>query len=233
MNTTVTTQSLWRDSSTAERFATWMQDPDPWDEFFQSQMDLFRVRSTRDRDRPQSGMLKLARTNGVALASIVAAASIGHEFAYVMPKPPITLYIGDSSTAPSWVTSPKVFSAVPVNSAWQGIARSIDQWEQLQSGWDGDDATPPTAFTLESARHFLRLTMDSGAQPPKPFIASDGEIGFRWRNGEAVASVSFLDDGHIVVFCMGPKLAEPIKFDELYSKESDLTDLFKSLATFS
>ncbi|WP_292097084.1 hypothetical protein [Brevundimonas sp.] len=82
--------------------------------------------------------------------------------------------------------------------AWSALRGRVKAWASLPEGWDGIDAAAPPAETVEAALLFMQQARDNRIPLPQPFIASDGEIGFRWARGNAFASVSFLSDGSVV-----------------------------------
>lgn len=82
--------------------------------------------------------------------------------------------------------------------AWSALQGRIKSWADLPSGWDGLEAATPSGATVSAATSFMATARDRRLPLPQPFIAADGEIGFRWAKGNSFASVSFLDDGSVV-----------------------------------
>ncbi|MCU4159544.1 hypothetical protein AiwAL_05435 [Acidiphilium sp. AL] len=77
----------------------------------------------------------------------------------------------------------------------------ICAWSRLEIDWDGEDGVVPSSVVITHALDFIDVLEKSWMPVPSIYIAGDGEVGFRWTNNNARASVSFLDDGHIVGFC--------------------------------
>ena len=75
--------------------------------------------------------------------------------------------------------------------SWGRLRARLAAWAELPADWDGDDGEAPTSSAIAGAGSFLRELERRGAPLPRPFIAGDGEIGFRWSKGDAFASVAF------------------------------------------
>lgn len=128
-----------------------------------------------------------------------------------------------AATSPSFDPAPvQHASAVPT---WANAQASLDRWSGLPEGWDGAEAAQPSQAAIGNARTFVRQ-MEAAALPaPTPYITSDAEFGFRWAKEDGFASVSFADDGHVIVFCREPGAPKALKIDAPFVG-ADLGDLF-------
>lgn len=114
---------------------------------------------------------------------------------------------------------------------WQALARDIARWRTLPDDWDGEGGARPSANVLDAARDFLRRAHAAGVPLPQPFIAGDGEVGFRWRRNGAFASAAFLPDGHMVAVCDLP--GQAVRLDQPYAADLDLSALYRALWDFA
>lgn len=97
--------------------------------------------------------------------------------------------------------------------AWGELRAKMIGWSNLQPGWDGADAERLSPSTVRAAIAFLDKAQASGiSKAPQPYIAADGEVGFRWAKGNAFASIAFLADGS-VVGVLNNALGELTEFD--------------------
>ena len=114
---------------------------------------------------------------------------------------------------------------------WHALACDIARWRALPDDWDGEGGVRPASVVLDAAADFLRRAQAAGAPLPHPFIAGDGEVGFRWRRDDAFASAAFLPDGHMVAVCDLP--GQIVKLDRPYAHDLDLSALYRALWEFA
>lgn len=88
---------------------------------------------------------------------------------------------------------------------------AIDRWSALSDGWDEEDSPAPLHSQLEASRKLLNQANEWAIPSPTPYIAGDGEFGFRWRKGEGFASASFLPSGEILMFARAPGSRDPFR----------------------
>src|ERR1700691_3003586 len=110
---------------------------------------------------------------------------------------------------------------------WDDLHNKLNKWELLPEDWDGYDSICPSNTVIKYCHDFLYQSQKYNIAVPEIYIAGDGEIGFRW-NTDLYASVSFLNDGNIIIFCQKPKL-EPLRIDTFYSESLNLDQFFDIL----
>ena len=115
---------------------------------------------------------------------------------------------------------------------WRALNSSLRQWAELPVGWAGEGSIPPQISSVEYARKLLGQIQKARCPLPQPFIAADGEFGFRWRKGEAFASIAFPGDGTIVIYVQVGDGA-PLMLDEPIDVGQNLDDIFRSLFYFA
>lgn len=93
---------------------------------------------------------------------------------------------------------PDFLSKTNNNDKWLDILSTIDSWSKLDNDWFDDESISPNYQTISNAREFISKIFVQLGKEPTPYIAPDGEIGFRWQSIREFASVSFLDDGEFV-----------------------------------
>lgn len=116
--------------------------------------------------------------------------------------------------------------------AWGRLESKVNRWSSLPDDWDGDGGVCPTREVVDAAKAFLKRARIVFLPVPQGYVAGDGEIGFRWRRGDAFASAAFLPDGHIVIFCKAGG-SPALRIDEPYSAELDLSGFFDALSIFA
>jgi len=114
---------------------------------------------------------------------------------------------------------------------WERISRDFSSWQNLSPDWDAEQGIPPRQEVLDAGRQALRDIKVGGAPVPEHYIAGDGEIGFRWRGDDRFASLSFIDDGHVLAYM---HLGDAVRFDmdEPWSSDLNLTPFIKDLRIF-
>lgn len=122
---------------------------------------------------------------------------------------------------------------VEVGPGWAGLADKVQSWIDLPTDWDGDDGVAPSSAVIDAAVAFAHYASYGGAPKPELYIAGDGEVGFRWTTGEDFASVAFLNDGHVVVYCSMGAEEKPLKIDIAVEEAPDFSLLFKGLTRFA
>lgn len=142
------------------------------------------------------------RSNNVPAVAAVGALSLGLAWAgsgsnVIVDRP--RAYFSFVPTSPA-VASNTSFQA-DRTASWAKARGVILRWAALEEGWDGDEGVPPTGAQLSAVRAFVRAAERRGISEPRPFIASDGEIGFHWDSPVGKASVAFLSDGQFLAFC--------------------------------
>jgi len=117
----------------------------------------------------------------------------------------------------------------PTILAWSKLQNRVESWTELDHDWDGDDGIPLSRTTADSAIAFLQSASLTTHPVPTPYIAGDGEVGFRWTAPGNFTSVSFLDDGHIVAYV---RVGEAVKFtmDREVGNSFNYSQLLNSLA---
>lgn len=88
---------------------------------------------------------------------------------------------------------------------------AIERWSGLEDGWDEEGSPAPSKAQLDAGRSLLQQVEAWAIPAPTPYIAGDGEFGFRWRKGDGFASASFLPDGEILLFSRGPSASQPYR----------------------
>ena len=114
---------------------------------------------------------------------------------------------------------------------WGALRARVISWSGLKQGWDGEDGMAPSNRTIDAALAFMQSARATALPLPAPYIAGDGEIGFRWAKGDAFASVAFLDEGEVVIF-MRDAQGEPREHVHTFD-EACPAEVFVSLATFA
>lgn len=114
--------------------------------------------------------------------------------------------------------------------AYGTLFSKVGAWENLPHNWDGEGGAPLSERTTAAALDFLAIAQGAGLRPPTPYIAGDGEVGFRWRTDKGLASIAFLADGHIVGKVPGGD--KPFRIDEPFSEIADLAGLTDALVAF-
>ena len=115
---------------------------------------------------------------------------------------------------------------------WEALDSKLMAWKTLPDDWDGEDGVAPSEGMVAAARNFLIAVRGIGLSAPTPFIAGDGEIGFRWERGGCCASADFLPDGHIVAFSRTVPDQAPIAIDQPYELGIDLSAFLASVKGF-
>ncbi|ORE91025.1 hypothetical protein [Aurantimonas sp. 22II-16-19i] len=67
----------------------------------------------------------------------------------------------------------------------------------LHPGWDGDDASAPTAAAIEAALAFIDL-LPLGSDPTGTMIEPSGEVGFYWKDKGRYIDITF--DGNDIIY---------------------------------
>jgi len=83
---------------------------------------------------------------------------------------------------------------------WADLYETVDGWSRLEAGWDADEAVPPSRSAIHATREFLRRAEACGLAPPRPYLTSDGEIGFHWRGQNGIATWSLLPEDEFLAF---------------------------------
>ena len=117
--------------------------------------------------------------------------------------------------------------------SWHIVNRLLNKWATLKPDWDSEGGIAPSEHVIANAKSFVSSLMKNGILPPNPFVAGDGEVGFRWAQGARLASVAFLNDGCVVAFCHSPTMTQPYTLDEPTSEDHDLSLLLNNLRGFT
>jgi hypothetical protein len=100
-----------------------------------------------------------------------------------------------------------------------GVVRNrVDEYARLPDDWDGYGGCAPNANVISAAKDVLRYLERAGVSAPASYVAGDGEVGFRWNTARGFASISLLEDGHLVGFAQ-PQGAAAYMVDEPLSAE--------------
>ena len=97
--------------------------------------------------------------------------------------------------------------------AYGTVQAKIEAWSKLPDDWDGNDGQAPAGFVIDHAVMVLSLLQVHKIPAPSPYVAGDGEVGFRWQTDRGFASISFLSDKHLVGFVRAKGQA-PFRLDE-------------------
>jgi hypothetical protein len=111
---------------------------------------------------------------------------------------------------------------------FSNIRALLSGWACYSSGWDGDEGVAPGAAACTHAQQTLAAAEIAGLTAPVPFIAADGEIGFRWRSSNGFASISFIG-GDVIGFCRAPGVAEPLRVDKPFVDVNELQTLLAAV----
>jgi hypothetical protein len=122
--------------------------------------------------------------------------------------------------------------AEAVPSRWAWLRERLTSWAALPDDWDGEDGTAPSSKVTDNASDFLWRAEIAGAPLPEPYVAGDGEVGYRWRSSDSFASASFLPDGHIAAFARSPNRPN-YRLDEPYAADLGLGGFFERLKEFA
>lgn len=106
---------------------------------------------------------------------------------------------------------------------WGSLRARVEQWTKLPDDWDGNYGQPLSVGVSNAAESVLAALQAQGLPVPSPYIAGDGEVGFRWQLADGFASISLLEDGHVVAFARSSDGKAPYRLDEPYSDLVDLT----------
>lgn len=110
---------------------------------------------------------------------------------------------------------------------------AIGRWSALKDGWDEEDAPAPSQSQLELSRTLLDRISAWAIPAPAPYIAGDGEFGFRWRKGDGFASASFLPSGEILLFVRAPGSHEPFRQEECAGNDFSWLSFTQQLLAFT
>ncbi|MEZ6099961.1 MAG: hypothetical protein R3E01_13415 [Pirellulaceae bacterium] len=75
--------------------------------------------------------------------------------------------------------------------------RRLDSYKELEEGWNGYTAEPPSAEAVSNAREFLKVLFLAGAGPCRVKPSAIGGIGITVRTASRKAYVEFLNDGQV------------------------------------
>jgi hypothetical protein len=70
------------------------------------------------------------------------------------------------------------------------LNRQITEYAGLEEDWDGYGGVPARPDSVKGATAFLNRMPDD-VKMPEPQIASNGEVGLYWNDGQVYADVSF------------------------------------------
>jgi hypothetical protein len=77
------------------------------------------------------------------------------------------------------------------------VAKRLEQFEKLETNWDGEQALPPSSETLIHAYEILETLWQSActrrSRPPEPRVTCDanGDITYAWTLGEKELELGF------------------------------------------
>ena len=127
---------------------------------------------------------------------------------------------------------PIVWGSILKEFQWNELKAKVQSWQSLPVDWDGDGGIPPSVATVNQSRVLLSTLQQSDAPLPKLGVAGDGEIELKWEKGDGFASISFLDDGHLVAYVRGPRETNLILLDKPVSEINweELTTAIRSFA---
>ena len=83
---------------------------------------------------------------------------------------------------------------------YRHLLETLDDYALLEDGWDSDGAPPINPQSIMSARLLVKQLSTTNIPAPTIYISGDGEIGFNWRSGIKVASVSWLHEGRTILY---------------------------------
>ncbi|WP_228241070.1 hypothetical protein [Aurantimonas coralicida] len=112
---------------------------------------------------------------------------------------------------------------------WSMIRQSVEGWRTLPEDWDGNDGVGPSEEVIQAALRFLDAARQSLLRAPQPFVAGDGEVGFRWERGGSFGSVSFLDDGSIIAYVRAANGEPPFRLDKPVTEDFNYAELLENL----
>lgn len=112
---------------------------------------------------------------------------------------------------------------------WAAIATEVESWSTLPADWDGEDGEAPSQAVVEAASSVVQVLAGAGARPGEHYVAGDGEVGLRWRTDVGFASISLVEDGHVLIYMhVGDEVLH--NRDEAWSPDCDLSDFARDLA---
>lgn len=103
------------------------------------------------------------------------------------------------------------FGMLEMKTRWSSTYASVEDYKNLEEGWDGDRGMPASNAAADAARLFLAALPDSIPEPTS-MISSDGEIGFYWLDDGRYAEAGFNRDGRSYFFSEG--VCDPVHTDE-------------------
>ena len=159
------------------------------------------------------------------VALVMAATSIPvTAFALAPTYQPAAIRLGGH------VANPALWRA-PVE--WGALNTRLLGWAALPAGWDGRGGYAPPREVVNAALDVAVALQAANVPAPEPFVAGDGEVGFRWRRGGRVASVCFLDDGCIVAYVPSEDGREPFRLDTAVADLDNHDELVDRLTRFA
>jgi hypothetical protein len=118
-----------------------------------------------------------------------------------------------------------------ITAEWAGARAALAGWATLQEDWDDDGAAPLPAVLLEAVQSFIEAAEKGQVAEPKPYISSDGEVGFHWE-GKARAVVSFLTEDRFLAY-VGRLDGSPVRIAGPLELATASKALFEALAAIS
>ena len=139
------------------------------------------------------------------------------------------LWVADVNSIETLTIQHVYVPASTEDGGWVDIDGIVSAWRHLPSDWDGEDTSLPDSADFAHLERFVSLARVSGVRSPSPFIAGDGEVGLRWSEGEAFASVAFLDGGRILGYCESFEGREATRLDAFKPTNERLDQFINSL----
>ena len=115
---------------------------------------------------------------------------------------------------------------------WAEVCEKISEWSSLQEDWDDNGAMPIDSVILRAADKFMIECETRTVKQPRPYISSDGEIGFHWK-GELRASISFLSESNRFLAYVERSDAEPVRIGGPLDIATSSNIMFEALAALA
>lgn len=103
----------------------------------------------------------------------------------------------DFDLTQSAFSSPDLLSGA--SSAW--LARSVSKiegMENLEHGWDGYQADPPSTTTIDQARTILQTLYRMNLEPNRVAASAEGGITLAFYNSERYGDIELLNSGEVL-----------------------------------
>lgn len=143
-----------------------------------------------------------------------------------------TFFAAPSGVVAAPRQSLQIFTVSTPYLAWQVVRNQLERWKKLPADWDGSDGVAPSQSVIAAASAFVDRVQSAGVTAPVPYVAGDGEVGFRWAKDNHFASVAFLEDGNIVAY-VRDGVHDILEIDEPASQFADTAVIASRLIAFT